>query len=137
MPSVWSAVTPVSTACGVAALEASTSVIALSVFLVSPQDRAANSVCSLPPCGGGVGRGVVVVPRGASSNTDPHPNPSPQGGGAHRVRGTVLHHAQRSARQSLLSPCCHLRRCSPNHEIRMAASRNGIMAVAMAEPSPR
>src|SRR5215469_3217196 len=36
MPSVWSAVTPVSTACGVAALEASTSVIALSVLPLSP-----------------------------------------------------------------------------------------------------
>src|SRR5215472_15893139 len=36
MPSVWSAVTPVSTACGVAALDASTSVIALSVLPLSP-----------------------------------------------------------------------------------------------------
>src|SRR5215510_12217908 len=35
MPSVWSAVTPVSTACGVAAF-ASTSVIALSVLPFSP-----------------------------------------------------------------------------------------------------
>src|SRR5262249_50761270 len=33
--------------------------------------------------------------------------------------------------QSLLSPCCHFRRCSPNQEIRIAASKNGIMAVAM------
>src|SRR5262245_55036577 len=32
MPSVWSAVTPLSTACGVVALDASTSVIALSVL---------------------------------------------------------------------------------------------------------
>ena len=28
---------------------------------------------------------------------------------------------------SLLS-CCHFLRCSPNHEIRIAASRNGIIA---------
>src|SRR5215831_9552734 len=35
MPSVWSAVTPVSTACGVAALVASTSVITLSVLPLS------------------------------------------------------------------------------------------------------
>ena len=35
------------------------------------------------------------------------------------------------------APCCHLRRCRPNQEIRMATSRNGIIAVAMAEPSPR
>src|SRR2546423_658760 len=39
-------------------------------------------------------------------------------------------------RQSLFSPCCHLRRCSPNQEINIAASRNGIIAVAMADPSP-
>ncbi len=39
--------------------------------------------------------------------------------------------------QSLLSPCCHFRRCKPNHESRMAASRNGIIAVEIAAPSPR
>jgi precorrin-3B synthase len=39
--------------------------------------RAAVSVCSLPPCGGGLGRGVVA---GDSSPT-PTPNASPQGGG--------------------------------------------------------
>jgi hypothetical protein len=35
--------------------------------------RAANSVCSLPPCGGGVGRGVVVVARSVSTDSDPQP----------------------------------------------------------------
>src|SRR5437870_12655473 len=39
--------------------------------------RAAISVCSLPPCGGGLGRGVVVVGRAASTNPDPHPQPLP------------------------------------------------------------
>src|SRR6185312_4964507 len=49
-----------------------------------PTQRAANSVCSLPPWGGGVGRGVVVVAGGVSSNTDPHPQPLPtRGRGAH------------------------------------------------------
>jgi len=42
-------------------------------------DRAAQSVSSLPSCGGGQGRVVGVVPRGASLT--PTPNPSPQGGG--------------------------------------------------------
>jgi hypothetical protein len=46
---------------------------------------AANSVRSLPPCGGGRGRGVVVVARSVSVNCHPHPNPSPQGGGEHTV----------------------------------------------------
>ena len=32
--------------------------------------RAAMSVCSLPPCGGGVGRGVVVITPGVSVNID-------------------------------------------------------------------
>src|SRR5437016_3498677 len=43
---------------------------------------AADSGCSLPPCGGGVGRGVVVVARDNSIRTDPHPQP---GRGAARV----------------------------------------------------
>src|SRR3954468_23497504 len=34
-----------------------------------------------PPCGGGVGRGVVVVARDISANIYPHPQPLPQGGG--------------------------------------------------------
>src|SRR6187200_1786043 len=34
---------------------------------------AAISVCSLPPCGGGLGRGVVVVSRAVSANNYPHP----------------------------------------------------------------
>src|SRR3954447_5375091 len=40
------------------------------------------------------------------------------------------------APQSLFSPCCHLRRCRPNQETMMAASRNGIMALEIAAPSP-
>jgi hypothetical protein len=38
---------------------------------------AAVSVCSLPPCGGGLGRGVVVVARDVSANCYPHPQPLP------------------------------------------------------------
>ena len=30
-------------------------------------------VCSLPPCGGGLGRGVGVMARAASTNAYPHP----------------------------------------------------------------
>src|SRR5258706_6267036 len=49
--------------------------------------RAANSVCSLPPCGGGLGRGVVRVKwRWGHPPTNcgtPTPDPSPQGGGEH------------------------------------------------------
>src|SRR5713101_7678463 len=41
----------------------------------------ARTVCSLPPCGGGLGRGVVVVARDSSPTPTPTPNPSPQGGG--------------------------------------------------------
>src|SRR5215471_10475609 len=56
---------------------------------------ATHSVCSLPPCGGGVGRGVVVVARDASTNVDPHPQPLPtRGRGAHRVRGAIVHSTQ-------------------------------------------
>src|SRR5262249_55825440 len=42
-----------------------------------------RSVCSLPPCGGGWGRGVAVDARDAATTTTPTPNPSPQGGGEH------------------------------------------------------
>ena len=34
-------------------------------------------------------------------------------------------------------PCCQARRCRPKYENMMAPSRNGIIAVAMAAPSPR
>src|SRR5213593_4140771 len=43
--------------------------------------RAAISVCSLPPCGGGLGRGVVHVGNEGAAIATPTPNPSPQGGG--------------------------------------------------------
>ena len=46
-------------------------------LLESDTESATDSVGSLPPCGGGVGRGVVVVARGVSANTDPHPQPLP------------------------------------------------------------
>jgi hypothetical protein len=45
-----------------------------------------RSVCSLPPCGGGVGRGVAVVARDVRTTTTPTPSPSPQGGGEHTER---------------------------------------------------
>jgi mono/diheme cytochrome c family protein len=40
-----------------------------------------NSACSLPPCGGGLGRGVVLVARARPKISTPPPNPTPQGGG--------------------------------------------------------
>src|SRR6185437_3535710 len=43
---------------------------------------------------------------------------------------------QRRRDQSLFSPCCHLRRCRPNQEIMIAPSRNGIIALEIAAPSP-
>src|SRR6185312_17183508 len=43
---------------------------------------------------------------------------------------------QRRGDQSLFSPCCHLRRCSPNQDTMIAASRNGIIALEIAAPSP-
>src|ERR1700704_2617483 len=54
---------------------------------------ATKSVCSLPPCGGGLGRGgggeFVVVARDASANCYPHPQPLPtRGRGADRVCGS-------------------------------------------------
>jgi cytochrome c55X len=50
--------------------------------------RANNSICSLPPCGGGLGRGVVVVAHDISATATPTPNPSPQGGGEHARSAT-------------------------------------------------
>src|SRR6266702_5597963 len=103
MPSVWSAVTPASTAFGLATFDASTSVMISPSASVPAQERAANSVCSLPPCGGGLGRGVVRLSTSVHESRDPHPQPLPtRGRGARRVRGIVLHQAQRRARQSLL-----------------------------------
>src|SRR6478735_8964084 len=65
----------------------------------------ANSVCSLPPCGGGVGRGVVVGSRDVSANTYPHPQPLPtRGRGAHRV-----------SREDISSHPAAPRRHSPRH----------------------
>src|SRR3981081_1531572 len=44
--------------------------------------------------------------------------------------------AERRIAQSLDSPCCHLRRCSPNQETMIAANRNGIIALEIAAHSP-
>jgi hypothetical protein len=47
---------------------------------------AATAVCSLPPCGGGLGRGVAVMAQATSANCYPHPQPLPtRGRGAHRA----------------------------------------------------
>src|SRR5262249_35345898 len=40
---------------------------------VRRDDRAANSVCSLPPCGGGLGRGVMRGCTHVASHNDPPP----------------------------------------------------------------
>jgi error-prone DNA polymerase len=44
-------------------------------------EAATGSVSSLPPCGGGLGWGVVRSGTTAPNRTTPTPNPSPQGGG--------------------------------------------------------
>src|SRR5258708_6761025 len=55
------------------------------------QACAACSVCSLPPCGGGLGRGVVRLATLVPLSLNPHPQPLPtRGRGAHRVRGTCV-----------------------------------------------
>jgi len=43
-------------------------------------------VCSLPPCGGGLGRGVRVCRVGFTIRGTPTPNPTPQGGGEQTAR---------------------------------------------------
>ncbi len=50
----------------------------------------ASWVCSLPPCGGGLGRGVVVWGTDCATRGTPTPNPSPQGGGEQTTRVTQL-----------------------------------------------
>src|SRR5712692_2254838 len=40
----------------------------------------ANSVCSLPPCGGGLGRGVARLAMLVPLSHDPHPQPLPTRG---------------------------------------------------------
>src|SRR5438128_648081 len=45
--------------------------------------RAAVSVYSLPPCGGGLGRGWFMRATQARQTVTPTPSPSPQGGGEH------------------------------------------------------
>ena len=57
------------------------------VCLRLKDNSAANSVCSPPPCGEGLGVGVAVVGRSLRNNHDPPPQPSPtRGEGADRVR---------------------------------------------------
>src|SRR5262249_62039935 len=64
MPSVWSAVTPLSTACGVVALDASTSVIALSVLpfaALQPEPRDQDGGEQKWNHGGGDGRALAEI----------------------------------------------------------------------------
>jgi hypothetical protein len=52
--------------------------------------RATDSVGSLPPCGGGLGRGVARFASLIAISHDPHPQPLPtRGRGAHRVCCTL------------------------------------------------
>ncbi len=48
-------------------------VIAQLPFLASGQDRAAHSVGSPPPCGEGLGVGVLLADATQANNCDPHP----------------------------------------------------------------
>jgi hypothetical protein len=62
--------------------------------------RATSSVCSLPPCGGGLGRGVMHFATSVHQSHDPHPQPLPtRGRRAHRVHGTVLRPVHRESLQ--------------------------------------
>jgi peptide/nickel transport system ATP-binding protein len=63
---------------------------ALRDLLPEDDTVATNSVGSLPPCGGGVGRGVVVSGTALPHRTTPTPNPSPQGGGELTESGARL-----------------------------------------------
>ncbi len=75
----------------------------------------ANSVCSLPPCGGGLGRGVAAsrefgVAQGKSADTEPAvsplPVPPPQGG--RERRGANCHNADSHgpSRASFVAAIC-------------------------------
>src|SRR5689334_14202415 len=108
MPSLWSATAdePVSTVCGSATLPAS-SVMAGASRIAHP-----SRLASLAPqddevaCGG----------QQATSHLAPrHPEEPAEGG---RLEGWA---AETGAIHSSVSPCCHLRRCRPNQEMRMAA----------------
>ena len=50
-------------------------------------ERSSNSARSLPPCGGGLGRGVVRGAMIGPQTATPTPNPSPQGGGERAESG--------------------------------------------------
>src|SRR5436853_435795 len=54
-------------------------------FVEVERRQATYSVCSLPPCGGGLGRGVVLWAMLVRVSHDPHPQPLPtRGRGVHR-----------------------------------------------------
>ena len=57
---------------------------------VEPQDgwNAAREVCSLPPCGGGLGRGVAAT--AVFAGLTPLPSPPPQGGREPTARASRL-----------------------------------------------
>ena len=74
---------------------------------------AANSVCSLPPCGGGLGRGVVVMARAASANRPADPDPISSLALARPGQGVScpgrVQRAEQGARRTTPSarqPCC-------------------------------
>jgi hypothetical protein len=64
-------------------------------FMIGAADSPASSVCSPPPCGEGLGVGVVQLFAGGANVTSlryPPPQPSPaRGEGAHRVRSEGVH----------------------------------------------
>src|SRR4051794_38312447 len=53
---------------------------------VRRKGSATSSVCSLPPCGGGLGRGVGVYDLLCRYDADPHPRPLPARGRGARQR---------------------------------------------------
>jgi peptide/nickel transport system ATP-binding protein len=55
--------------------------VSLRELLPEGDPVATSSVCSLPPCGGGLGRGVARSGTSSPHGATPTPDPSPQGGG--------------------------------------------------------
>src|SRR5581483_11746533 len=82
---------------------------------------ATNSDCSLPPCGGGLGRGVHRGTTASRLATTPTPNPSPQGGGERQSA-----HVSRRLRARLIQ----LQNASPA-AVHSLALRVGLLAEAL------
>src|SRR5262249_54042410 len=93
---------------------------------IAGSERATDSVCSLPPCGGGVGRGVARCCSIRASHNDPHPPRAltratlpHKGEGKDRDRGAVI---DQYARSRTHVACCGVI-CSTLPEARSKRTR--------------